>query len=327
MIEVRNLTKYYGDRPVVNRVSFIAARGEILGFLGPNGAGKTTTIRMLAGLLDPDGGTALVDGLDVRNSSLEVRRRIGYMPENVPLYKDLLVEEYLSFIAEVRGVGRAQRRRRIEAVMDQCGLGGMGRRRIGNLSKGYQQRLGLAQALVNDPPVLILDEPTSGLDPRQIVEIRTLIQSFRGRKTVLLSTHILSEVSMICTQVAIINKGRVIASGPLSQLTGGDVNGRSLRVIVRGDAARAHDVLASLPAVLSARVKETSGSDQDEVVLDVQSSPGGDARPVVAEALTRAGFELLELREEAPTLEDVFLRAVTGELDEFVGAVDAGDVA
>jgi ABC-2 type transport system ATP-binding protein len=219
MIEVRGLSKSYGDYQAVTDISFTAGRGEIVGFLGPNGAGKTTTIRMLATYLPPTAGSATVAGFDVVTQADEVRKRIGYLPENPPLYGEMKVCEYLKFIAEIKGVPRARIAARIEEVMEQCFVSDVKNKLSNHLSRGYRQRVGLAQAIMNDPEVIILDEPTSGLDPKQIIEIRKLIKSLGERHTVLLSTHILPEVAMVCDKVVIVNRGRVVVEGPLSQIS------------------------------------------------------------------------------------------------------------
>jgi ABC-2 type transport system ATP-binding protein len=219
MIEVRGLSKSYGDYQAVTDISFTAGRGEIVGFLGPNGAGKTTTIRMLATYLPPTAGSATVAGFDVVTQADEVRKRIGYLPENPPLYGEMKVCEYLKFIAEIKGVPRSRIAARIEEVMEQCFVSDVKNKLCNHLSRGYRQRVGLAQAIMNDPEVIILDEPTSGLDPKQIIEIRKLIKSLGERHTVLLSTHILPEVAMVCDKVVIVNRGRVVVEGPLSQIS------------------------------------------------------------------------------------------------------------
>ena len=208
MIEVRNLTKRYGSTVAVNNVSFDAEAGEVLGFLGPNGAGKTTTMRVLTCFLPADDGTASIDGYDIFENSIEVRQRIGYLPESAPLYGDMGVIDYLKFIAEIRNIPKSERNDRIKSVVEICGLGPMIQKDVGELSKGYRQRLGLAQSLVHDPPILILDEPTSGLDPSQIIEIRNLIKEIGKEKTIIFSTHILSEVSATCSRVLIISDGQ-----------------------------------------------------------------------------------------------------------------------
>jgi ABC-2 type transport system ATP-binding protein len=220
MIEVRNLFKRFGDTEALRGVSFAAARGEVVGFLGPNGAGKTTTLRILATYLAPDGGSATVCGFDAAERPMEVRRRIGYLPEQPPLYLDHTVDEFLRFCAALRRVPRPSRRRAVEEVVARCGLGDVRHRLIANLSRGYRQRVGLAQALVHDPEVLILDEPTSGLDPQQIREIRNLIRSLGTGRTVLLSTHILPEVAVTCSRAVIIHRGRVVADDGLEALGG-----------------------------------------------------------------------------------------------------------
>jgi len=221
MIEVKNLTKAYGDFVAVRDVSFNAESGSILGFLGPNGAGKTTTMRIITGYMPATAGTVLIDGLDIFTESLEARRKIGYLPENPPLYLDMRVEAYLRFVAKLRSVPRAKIQSALDHVLEVCGLKDMAHRICGQLSKGYRQRVGLAQALIHDPPVLVLDEPTIGLDPRQIHEIRGLIHELSGNRTVVLSTHILPEVSQICDKVVIIADGRVVLEEYLKQLPGG----------------------------------------------------------------------------------------------------------
>jgi len=219
MIEVANLSKRYGDISAIDGVSFTASPGEILGFLGPNGAGKTTTMRIITGFLPATSGTVRVDGFDVFEQSAEVRRRIGYLPENPPLYNDMTVETYLRFVARLKGMRRGDIGAALERVLDACGLAAVGDRLLGHLSKGYRQRVGLAQALIHDPPVLILDEPTIGLDPRQIIDIRGLIKTLGGNRTVVLSTHILPEVSQVCDKVVIINGGKIVIEDQLDNLT------------------------------------------------------------------------------------------------------------
>lgn len=219
MIEVSDLSKTYGDYTAVSNVTFSADRGDVVGFLGPNGAGKTTTIRMLATYLPPTSGTASIAGFDVVRQADDVRRRIGYLPENPPLYPEMTVFEYLKFIAEIKGVARSNVRSRIEEVLEQCFIGDVRNKLCQHLSRGYRQRVGLAQAIIHDPEVIILDEPTSGLDPKQIIEIRQLIRSLGESHTVLLSTHILPEVSMVCNKVVIISNGRVVIESSLDDLT------------------------------------------------------------------------------------------------------------
>jgi len=219
MIEVAKLSKRYGDIPAVRDVSFTAAPGQILGFLGPNGAGKTTTMRIITGFMPATSGTVRVEGFDVFEQSSEVRRRMGYLPENPPLYNDMSAETYLRFVARLKGMARGDISTALERVLETCGLTGVRDRLLGHLSKGYRQRVGLAQALIHDPPVLVLDEPTIGLDPRQIIDIRSLIKSLGGTRTVVLSTHILPEVSQVCDKVVIISEGRVVVEDSLANLT------------------------------------------------------------------------------------------------------------
>ena len=227
MIEAKNLTKLYGAIAAIRDVSFEVEQGEIIGFLGPNGAGKSTTMRILTGYTPATSGTARIAGFYVDDDPIEVKRRVGYMPESVPLYGEMSVDSYLGYVAEIKNVARRERRIEVERVKDRCGLSDMGRRIIRNLSKGYRQRVGLAQALVGNPPVLVLDEPTVGLDPRQIVDIRNMIKDLAEEHTVLLSTHILPEVSMLCERVLIINKGKIVAQDTMERLTGGK-RGKSL---------------------------------------------------------------------------------------------------
>ena len=233
MLEVRNLTKRYGDFVAVRDVSFTAAQGQILGFLGPNGAGKTTTMRVLTGFLPATSGTAKVAGFDVFTESAEVRRRIGYLPENPPLYTEMTAEAYLRFVARIKGMARNTIEDAIDRVVQTCGLESVRRRLLGQLSKGFRQRAGLAQALIHDPPVLVLDEPTIGLDPIQIREIRALIQKLAGKRTIILSTHILPEVSQICEKVVIINEGKVVLEQDMASLksSGSTLEDVFLRVI------------------------------------------------------------------------------------------------
>src|SRR5436190_6254328 len=251
MIQVDRLTKSYGPVTAVHDVSFKVDKGRIVGFLGPNGAGKSTTMKILACFMAATGGRATVAGFDVFSQSLEVRRRIGYLPENAPLYGDLPVAAYLDFVAEAKGVSRGLRRSKVADVMERCAISDMQHRLIGKLSKGYRQRVGLAQALLGDPEVLILDEPTIGLDPRQIADIRALIKSLGGQHTVILSTHILPEVSMVCDGIIIINRGRIVARGTESELVGQVFPTARVEVRVTGATGDVAQALRSVPAVVS----------------------------------------------------------------------------
>jgi ABC-2 type transport system ATP-binding protein len=310
MIQVDHLTKHYGPVAAIQDVSFSVERGEIVGFLGPNGAGKTTTMRILACFMPATGGAAKVAGYDVFSQSLEVRRRIGYLPENVPLYPDLPVAAYLDFVAELKGVGRADRKRRVAEVMERCLIADVQHRLIGKLSKGYRQRVGLAQALVNDPEVLILDEPTIGLDPKQITEIRSLIRSLAGQHTVILSTHILPEVSMVCSRVLIIHQGQIVAGDTPENLTARLSQSARVQVQVEGPADAVAAEIRRIPGVRAVEQK-LAGDGLGTFV--VESARDRDIRRDLSRALLGQGWGLLELRPLDMTLEDIFLKLVTEE--------------
>ncbi|OGP81608.1 MAG: MFS transporter [Deltaproteobacteria bacterium RBG_16_54_11] len=308
MIEVKGLSKSYGAVPALRDVTFRVKKGEILGFLGPNGAGKTTTMRILTCFLPASAGTATVAGYDVWEEPLEVKQRIGYLPENVPLYTDMPVETYLSFVAEVKGVAVKGRGKKIKEVMKQCGLTDVARRYIGNLSKGYRQRVGIAQALVGNPQVLILDEPTIGLDPKQIVEIRQMIKGLAGAKTVILSTHILPEVAMTCDRVVIINEGRVIAEDKPENLIAQRQGAFRISVQVQGPKK---EVMASIKGIPGAASITAHGKGTTAVSYIVESTE--DIRQELAKKVVHKGWGLLELRPERVSLEDVFMQLVTEE--------------
>ena len=310
MIHVEHLTKYYGPVAAIRDVSFSVERGEIVGFLGPNGAGKTTTMRILACFMPASEGTATVAGYDVFTQSLEARRRIGYLPEHVPLYNDMPVAAYLDFVAELKGVSRAERKRRVAEVMERCLITDVQHRLVGRLSKGYRQRVGLAQALLNDPEVLILDEPTLGLDPRQIIEIRSLIKSLAGQHTVILSTHILPEVSMVCSRVIIINQGQIVAVDSPENLTARLSQSDRIQVQVEGPAEAVLAELSRVPGVLSVNQKALVNGIGTFVV---ESARERDVRRDLSTAIMRRGWGLLELRGMGMTLEDIFIKLVTEE--------------
>jgi gliding motility-associated transport system ATP-binding protein len=318
MIQVDHLTKRYGPVTAIQDVSFSVAKGQIVGFLGPNGAGKSTTMKILSCFMSPSDGTARIAGFDVFSQSLDVRRRIGYLPENAPLYADLPVAAYLDFVAEIKGVSRGARRARVADVMDRCFVSDMQHRLIGKLSKGYRQRVGLAQALLGDPEVLILDEPTIGLDPRQIAEIRALIRSLAGQHTVILSTHILPEVSMVCDGVIIINRGRIVAQGTESELVAQVFPTSRVEVRVAGATGDVAAALGALGAV--SRVEPLPSRDGVAGFL-VESSRAHDVRPELVALVTSRGWRLLELHQVGMSLEEVFIRVVAGEeADEAVTA-------
>lgn len=305
MLEVRDLTKRYGDVVAVDGVSFKAEKGEILGFLGQNGAGKTTTMRILTGYLPPTSGTATVAGFDVAKDSLEVRRRIGYLPEQPPVYEDMTVESYLHFAAKLKQLAGKARRAAVERAMEQVAVTDRRGRLIRTLSKGFKQRVGLAQALLGEPEVLILDEPTVGLDPVQIREIRDLIRGFAGSHTVILSTHILPEVQMTCSRVVIIHQGRIVAADDIQSLSARAGGEETLRVRLRDAAADAEGSLASVSGVHEVR--------RDGGLYLLKITPSEDVRAAVAAEVARGGWGLVEMTPMQTTLEDVFIRYMASD--------------
>jgi len=305
-IQVEHLTKIYGTTPAVDDLSFEVDRGEIVGFLGPNGAGKTTTMRILTGFIPATSGRARIAGHDVFSESLEARRCIGYVPEGMPLYPEMRVREYLDFRARIRGLSRRERRRRLDEMMDRCDIRDVRRQLIGSLSKGYRQRVGLAEVLVADPPVFILDEPTIGLDPNQIREVRRIIRDLGGKQTVLLSTHILAEVEMVCDRVLIIVNGRLAHAGPVRE---GRRAGARLSVVVRGPRDRVQAVLREIEGVSAATWRE----DGPEGTLEVTVRNGHDVRGKVSRCIAENGWTLLEMHPEREGLEEMFIRLTTGE--------------
>ncbi|HZI78435.1 MAG TPA: ABC transporter ATP-binding protein [Vicinamibacterales bacterium] len=312
MIEVQHLTKRYGPFTAVDDISFTVDKGEILGFLGPNGAGKTTTMRVLTGYMPPTEGTAVVAGYSLLDKPIEAKRRTGYLPETPPLYPDMTVREYLDFCARIKGVARGERKARVGAAMERTRIADMAERHCSKLSKGYRQRVGLAQALLANPEVLILDEPTAGLDPKQINETRQLIKDLRGDHTVVLSTHILPEVSQTCTRVVIINKGKVVAVDTPDNLTSRLRGSETMYVQVDAMGSDAGGALAGLAGVTRVSVADT----RDSVVgLEVESETGRDVRRELAAAIVGRGWGLLELRPMRMSLEDVFLKLTTQESD------------
>ena len=310
MIQVDNLTKRYGPVTAIHDVSFSVDKGRIVGFLGPNGAGKSTTMKILSCFMPATGGTARVAGYDVFSQSLEVRRRIGYLPESAPLYPELSVASYLDFVAEIKGVGRGERRGRVADVMERCFVTDMQNRLIGKLSKGYRQRVGLAQALLGDPEVLILDEPTIGLDPKQIAEIRALIRSLAGQHTVILSTHILPEVSMVCDGIIIINHGRIVAQGTESELVQQVFPTARIEVRVTNASGDVAGALRAVPGVVAV---EPLPSRDGSVGFVVESEHGRDVRGDLVRLVAGRNWALQELHQVGMSLEEVFIRVVAGE--------------
>ena len=314
MIEVQGLTKYFGATRAVNHVSFKVEKGEIIGLLGPNGSGKTTIMRILTGFFPPTAGRALIGGLDVATHSLETRRRIGYLPENMVLYPDLSVSALLEFAARVRGLDPKTTRDRMEYAIGMCGLGDVRRKLIGKLSKGYRQRVGIAQAILSDPEVLILDEPTVGLDPRQVVEIRDLIRSLAGRSTVLLSTHILPEVNMTCRRVVIINRGDIVAQDTPEQLTAKLKGSDQTQITVAGPIDQVRKALAAVPNVQSVEDRPVDATQPGTCSFNVLSTGQGDqVRSALAACVVQNHWSLLEIKPMALSLEDLFMRLVTKE--------------
>ncbi len=309
MIEVQHLSKFYGSVAAIQDVSFEVKQGEILGFLGPNGAGKTTTMRILTCYMPATRGTARVAGYDVFRSPLEVRRRVGYLPENFPLYTDLTVRDFLDFVGHVKGLNRRVRRDQIAKTMSLCGVREVADRIIGHLSKGYRQRVGVAQALLNDPEVLILDEPTTGLDPKQIIETRELIRSLGGERTIILCTHILPEVSMTCSRVVIINKGRVVAQDTPENLTRQIQKGATIALEVDGPPEAVTHRLSEVPGVKAVRQDGKAGQG----IYYVDSEQDQDVRRDLAQAVCASGWGLLGLRPVSLSLEEVFVQLVTEE--------------
>ena len=313
MIEVQHLTKRYGPFTAVNDISFRVDKGEILGFLGPNGAGKTSTMRVLTGYMPATEGTATVAGYDVFANPVEAKRRIGYLPETPPLYPEMTVREYLQFVAKLKlpaSVSKAERNARIDSVMAKTHVADMANRHCAKLSKGYKQRVGLAQALIHDPEVLVLDEPTAGLDPKQIIETRDLIRSLAGNHTIVLSTHILPEVSQTCTRVVIINKGRVVAVDTPDNLTRQLKGAATLYVQV--DAAGA-DAAAALRQVAGVRQVTEFDRHDAAVGFELAADTDRDIRRDVSRAVIDKGWGLLELRPLRMSLEDIFLQLTTDE--------------
>ena len=315
MIEVQHITKRYGRVTAVDDVSFRVERGEVLGFLGPNGAGKTTTMRILTGYMPPTSGKALVAGHDVIDQPLDAKRRTGYLPESPPLYPEMTVRDYLAFVARIKGVPKAERTKRVAWAMERTRVADMAARHCGKLSKGYRQRVGLAQAILHNPDVLILDEPTAGLDPKQILETRDLIKSLAGDHTVILSTHILPEVSQTCSRVVIINKGRVVAIDTPDNLTARLQGAETLYLQVDAAGADVASALRLVPGVTSVAAAGTQGGHES---FEVESERGRDVRRELARAVVGHGWGLLELRSTRMSLEEIFLQLTTEERDEEV---------
>ncbi len=313
MIQVRSLTKFYGEKLGVMDIDFTVEQGEIVGLLGPNGSGKTTIMKMMAGHMPPSSGTVVVDGFDILAEPKEVTSRIGFLPEAPPLYPEMKVAEYLRFVAAIRGVARGERKARVEQIMELASVSQVRDRLIRNLSKGYKQRVGLAQAMICDPPVLILDEPTVGLDPRQINEVRQVIAEWGKKRTVILSSHILAEVGKICRRLIILNKGRIAAMDTTENLASGVTDTGRFLLTVKGGPAEAAQVLSSVSAITGFKPVESAGQLKGGYCsFLVENEKDSEAREQLFRALAGRGISIIELRSLGKTLEDIFLQ-LTGE--------------
>ncbi len=319
MIEVQDLTKSFGSVTAVDHISFSVSQGEILGFLGPNGAGKTTTMRILTGYLPATSGTARIANFDVFEDSMEVRRRIGYLPENPPLYPDMSVVNYLDFVARIKNVPPAERAGRVDAALEMANIVDKRHELIKRLSRGYKQRVGLAQALVHNPDVIVLDEPTVGLDPKQIIEVRHLIKGLARKRTIILSTHILPEVSMTCDRVVIINRGKIAAVDTPENLTVQLKGGERVHVEVRAPEQPLRELLGQIPGVR--RVTAEPRGNSGRLSVTVEASAGKDVRSQVATKIVGQGYELYELRGVSLSLEEIFLQLTTEDPAQKPGPV------
>lgn len=311
MIHVENLTKYYNDFCAVDQINLDVQKGEIIGLLGPNGAGKTTTLRMLTGYFNPSKGDIRVKDISVHENPLAVKRLIGYLPESAPLYKGMLVYDYLDHVAEIRGLQDAAKEKRLKELADMCGLGGIMHKTIDTLSKGLKQRVGLAHAMMSDPEILVLDEPTSGLDPNQIVEIREIIRKIGEEKTVILSTHILSEAEATCDRIVIINKGKIIADGSTQDIKSKNSQADQIRIALRqADFDTVRTQLKSVNGVQ--RIEQMPSEDQDLLIVNVYSKDNNDPRADLYQAIKATDWVLMDFHQETKTLESIF-RELTRE--------------
>ncbi len=310
MIEIINVTKYYGSHIAVKDLTFTVKKGEVMGFLGPNGAGKSTTMRIITGYMPPTRGRVLIDGIDVLKDPMRAKKRIGYLPESPPLYRDMTVKEYLLLVCDLKGIKGRKKEMETNRVIGISGLEQVTKRLIGNLSKGYKQRVGLAQALLGDPGILVLDEPTTGLDPKQIKEIRSLIKKLAGNKTVILSSHILPEVNAICEKIIIINKGRLVASGSADEISMRLQSRESIYVKAKGDFKKIANTLQKIKGMQSIN----QISDEAEVLeFNVEFEKGRDLREELFYAMAEMGCPILEMKPNKLSLEDVFVKLTTQE--------------
>lgn len=311
-LRVENISKRYGKFQAIDQVSFEIRKGEVLGFLGPNGAGKTTTMRIITGFFPPSEGKVFIGDVNLHQKPREAKKRIGYMPESVSIYPDMRVQEFLSFVAQIKGVPGRGRKAHLDQKMDRCGLTEVRRKLIGHLSKGFRQRVGIAQALVGDPDVIVLDEPTNGLDPKQIIEIRNLLRELGRERTLILSTHILPEVSMVCTRVLIMNQGRIVASGTSEELEAGLKKAFEIYVLIGSAKVKdqALDLLGTLPGVEKVTVIEEKN---DQIGISLMISKGEDPRPEISRLFVQHQIPLLEIRSGRLSLEDIFMKIVLRE--------------
>lgn len=326
MIEVEHLSKIYGSTAAIKDVDFSVEKGEILGFLGPNGAGKTTTMRILSGFIPATAGTAKIAGYDVHEQSLEVRKRIGYLPETPPLYPDMTVEGFLTFVSRIKGVSASDRLSRVNWSIERCQLEDKRKTLIRKLSKGYKQRVGIAHAIVHDPPAIILDEPTVGLDPKQIIEVRNLIKSLAGEHTIILSTHILPEVSMTCDRVTIINGGKVVATDTPDNLMS-HLNAKGgYEIELEGDVVIMESMLRDIPGITNYEIK--SNVETKRHFLSLTTHSDHEIGKDIAALIISQGLDLYEMKRTRATLEDVFLDLVTEEssLDNQDTTVETSDI-
>ncbi|MBN2410311.1 ATP-binding cassette domain-containing protein [candidate division KSB1 bacterium] len=311
MIDVKQVTRYFGQVAAVTDISFQVEKGEIIGFLGPNAAGKTTTMRVLTTYLPATSGTATIAGFDVHEQSMEVRKRIGYLPENPPLYQEMRVRDYLNFVAKIKGIESKNMSTAVGEAMEKTAITDVKTRVIKHLSKGYKQRVGLAQAIVHNPEVLVLDEPTVGLDPKQIIEVRELIKGLAGDHTIILSTHILPEVSMTCERVVIIDKGKVVAEDTPENLTKNLSGSQQLTLSIGGPVKEIKENLLKIKGVESVTAKENVNNDSSTLIIE--SKGKDEIRPIIAKAIVEKGWSLYEMKSRDMSLEDVFLHLTTKE--------------
>lgn len=306
MIEVRNLTKTYGQHHAVDDISFTVEDGEILGFLGPNGAGKTTTMNILTGYISATSGQAMIDGVDILDDPEGVKKKIGYLPEFPPVYNDMTVGEYLDMVTKLKKVKESNRKKSVETVMDVVGIADMKKRLIANLSKGYKQRVGLAQALIGDPKILILDEPTVGLDPKQIIEIRNLIRDLGKKHTIIFSSHVLSEVSAVCERVIIINKGKLVASDTPDNLSKQLQGANRLQIRVAAPEKQAMKIVREIPGIKSVQYQGEREEGTSDIIVETDSEL--DVRKTVFNGMARSGYPLLMMNPLELSLEEIFLK-------------------